>query len=333
MSKSITSNPSFGAETSAEEVAASLSSHITGKVILVTGVTPGGLGAHFVEVSAAHKPKLLILAGRDPSKLAESTKAIESAHPDVKTRALELDLSSQAKVRKAAEEVLSWSEPIDLLVNNAAIMAAPYQKTVDGLESQFGTNHIGHFLFTNLIMPKILQSKSPRIVNVSSSGHRLSAIRWDDLDFKDGKEYNKWAAYGQAKTANILFSVALAEKLGSKGLTAFSLHPGVISTNLARFVSESMEKDFAELHELDKQLGNKEGNASLSDIKWKTLTQGTATHVVAAFDPALARHNGVFLIDCQLAPDDDIKPYALDKTNAERLWKLSEDIVGQKFTY
>ena len=185
MSASVTSNPEFGFSTSAEEVAAAFSSSIAGKTILVTGVSPGGLGAHFCKVVAPHGPKLLILAGRSLSNCAKTAKELEAAHPGIATRTLELDLSSQAQVRKAAAEVLSWPEPIDVLVNNAAVMATPYEKTVDGLELQFGTNHIGHFLFTNLIMPNLLTSPNgPRIVNVSSGGHRFSDIRWDDLGFQ-----------------------------------------------------------------------------------------------------------------------------------------------------
>ena len=185
MAASITSNPSFGSSTTAEEVAAALASNIAGKTILVTGVTPGGLGANFAKVVAAHQPKLLILANRTPSKLTETAKEIETAYPGVATRTLELDLSSQAQVRKAAAEVLSWPGPIDVLVNNAGVMATPYSKTPEGLEMQFGTNHIGHFLFANLIMPKLLESTAgPRVVSVSSDGHRLSDIRWDDLDFQ-----------------------------------------------------------------------------------------------------------------------------------------------------
>ncbi|RDX44010.1 dehydrogenase [Lentinus brumalis] len=320
MSASITSNPGFNASTAAEEVAAVLSSHIAGKTILVTGVTPGGLGAHFAKVVAAHKPKLLILAGRSVPKAAETARELEAAHPGVATRTLELDLGSQAQIRKAAAEVLSWPEPIDVLVNNAGIMATPYGKTVDGIESQFGTNHIGHFLFTNLIMPKLLESKQgPRVVNVSSNGHRLSDIRWDDFNFQDGKTYNKWLAYGQSKTANILFSVGLAQRLGSKGLKAFSLHPGTIMTNLGR---SATQEDFEALQALDSGFG---------EFKFRNLSQGTATHVVAAFDPKLDEHNGAYLQDCQPAPDEDLKPHAVDKNSAARLWKLSEELVGQRF--
>ncbi|TFK78017.1 NAD(P)-binding protein, partial [Polyporus arcularius HHB13444] len=216
---------------------------------------------------------------------------------------------------------------IDVLVNNAGIMATPYGKTVDGIESQFGTNHIGHFLFTNLIIPKLLESKQGRVVNVSSNGHRLSDIRWDDFNFQDGTTYNKWVAYGQSKTANILFSVELAQRLGSKGLKAFSLHPGTIMTNLGRSATND---DFEALQALDRALGNKAG---FEEFKWKNLSQGTATHVVAAFDPKLDEHNGAYLQDCQAAPDEEMKPYAVDKNSAARLWKLSEQLVGQSFDF
>ncbi|KAI0720186.1 hypothetical protein C8T65DRAFT_633744 [Cerioporus squamosus] len=312
----LTSNPGFDASTTAEEAASALASHITGKTILVTGVIPGGLGAHFVKAIAAHQPKLLILADLSSPKLAEVAKELEAAHPGVATRTLEIDLSSQAAVRKAAAEVLSWPGPIDVLVNNAGVMATHYQKTADGLEMHFGTNYVGTFLFTNLIMPKLLESKSgPRVVSVSSDGHRLSDIRWDDLDFQDGKVYNMWRAYGQSKTALMLFTIELARRLGSKGLRAFSLHPGAIWTNLSRFTTDN---DWAALR---------------IQMKIKNFSQGTSTYVVAAFDPKLDEHNGAYLQDCQLAPDDDVKPYAVDKNSAVRLWKLSEKLVGQTFDY
>ncbi len=185
MVASITSNRNFNASTTAEEAATALSSAIAGKAILVTGITLGGLGAHFVKVVAAHQPKLLILAGRSAMQSAETARELDAAHPGVAVRTLELDLSSQVNVRKAAAEVLSWQGPVDVLVNNAAVMGTPYEKTVDGIEMQFGTNHIGHFLFTNLIMRKLLESSTgPRVVNVSNAGHRRSDIRWDDVGFQ-----------------------------------------------------------------------------------------------------------------------------------------------------
>ena len=182
----MTSQHQFDEKTTAAEVAQTLSSEIRGKVVLTTGVSPNGLGASFVQTIAAHSPKLLILAGRDASKADQTASDIKSKHPDVATRTLVLDLGSQKQVRDAAAEVNKYEENIDVLVNNAGVMAAPYGTTSDGLEIQFGTNHIGHFLFTNLILSKILASPAPRVVNVSSDGHRLSPIRWNDVGFEVG---------------------------------------------------------------------------------------------------------------------------------------------------
>lgn len=166
------------------EVAQALSSHIKGKTILTTGVSPNGLGASFVQTIAVHGPKLLILAGRDASKIDQTASEIKSINPSVSTRSLILDLGSQAQIREAAAEINGYAENIDVLVNNAGVMAVPYGTTADGLETQFGTNHIGHFLFTNLILDKILASPSPRIVNVSSNGHSIGPVRWDDVGFE-----------------------------------------------------------------------------------------------------------------------------------------------------
>jgi NAD(P)-dependent dehydrogenase (short-subunit alcohol dehydrogenase family) len=152
---------------------------------LITGVTQGSLGAEVALQLSRHRPGLIILAGRNLSKIQATENVIKSASPGISTRLLKLDLSSQKQVRKAAEEVNHYAEPVDRLINNAAIMAAPYSATEDGLESQFGTNHIGHFLFTNLIMPKILTAgKGARIVNVSSAGHKREQMRFDDYNFE-----------------------------------------------------------------------------------------------------------------------------------------------------
>jgi NAD(P)-dependent dehydrogenase (short-subunit alcohol dehydrogenase family) len=221
----------------ASTIASSLSANIAGKIVLTTGVTQNGLGATFVEEIAKHKPTLLILAGRSVSKIQATIDKIKE-HAEsaaVPTRMLLLDLSSQAQIRTAAQEVLAYPERrIDVLVNSAGIMGGPYATTSSGLELQFGSNHIGHFLFTNLIMGSLVASPHARIVNVASDGHRFSGIRFDDANFQDGKVYDQWEAYGQSKTANILFSKGLAVRLGKRGVRAYSLHPGVaMGTSLA----------------------------------------------------------------------------------------------------
>lgn len=243
----------------ASTIASDNADNIAGKTILTTGVTQGGLGSTFVELVAQYKPHLLILAGRSANKVQATVDKIK-ANPrssDIPVKVLELDLASQKSVRKAAETVLSWSDVdhIDVLVNSAGIMAGPYKTTQEGIESQFGSNHIGHFLFTNLLLPKILVSPSPRVVNVSSDGHRFGGVRFDDWNFQNGKVYEQWEAYGQSKTANILFSRALAEKLGAKGLRSYSLHPGVVfGTSLAPHGLS--DEDLASLGVLDYMFGS-----------------------------------------------------------------------------
>jgi NAD(P)-dependent dehydrogenase (short-subunit alcohol dehydrogenase family) len=231
-------------------IAADLSSSIKGKVVLTTGVSPNGLGAHFVETIAKHHPRLLILAGRSIEKVRATADKIaaDPAAAGVETRILILDLASQQQIHDAAKEVLSWKDvdAIDVIVNSAGIMGGPHQTTVEGIENQFGSNHIGHFLFTNLIMSRILAAKNPRVVNISSNGNWLGPVRFSDYNFQDGKVYDMWEAYGQSKSANVLFSKGLAKRLGGKGLKSYSLHPGVtFGTSLGPGID--MDKDMAAL--------------------------------------------------------------------------------------
>ena len=253
----------YDTNTTADVLIHDLQKEIAGKTILVTGASPGGLGAIFAEQIAKANPKLLILAGRTISKLQSTADTIVRANNSIETRTLPLDLESFTQVREAAATVNGWADVphIDVLVNNAGIMACEYATTENRIERQFAAGHLGPFLFTNLIMRKLLAAPSPRVVMVSSNGHRLSAIRWLDIGFsvinvpriacyhirnranapQEGKSYNKWRAYGQAKTANILMGVALAKRLGEKGLTAVSLHPGAIKTNLSAHLDWQVE--------------------------------------------------------------------------------------------
>ncbi|KAF7559300.1 hypothetical protein G7046_g4852 [Stylonectria norvegica] len=322
--------------TTVDELTSDYASIIKGKVILTTGVTPGGLGATFVEVIAASNPGLLILAGRNAAKCQKTADTIAAKHPNVKTRVLILDLGSLAAVRKAADEVNSWADvpEIDVLVNNAAVMATDYALTPDGFETQFGTNHLAHFLFTNLIIDKILAAKAPRVVSVSSDGHRLGPVRFADPHYSNGEHYNKWTAYGQAKTANMLFAVSLAEKLGKRGLQAYSLHPGVImNTGLGGHLDFASEDgDFKTLAAADKYLGNKEGWGQFDFVG---ADVGSATHAFAAFDQSIADKNGAYLQKCRVSDPfvDTYKPWASDPVEATKLWKLSEELVRQEFSY
>ncbi|PYI03254.1 short-chain dehydrogenase [Aspergillus sclerotiicarbonarius CBS 121057] len=317
----------YNFQTTAEEVARDCQDAIANKTVLVTGVSPGGLGAEFAKVIAVHRPSLIILASRNRLKAQQTAKEIADIAPTVSTRVLKLDLDSQTQVRNAAQEVLAYDEHIDVLVNNAGVMAPPFALSEDRVESQFATNHVGHFLFTNLIMSKLVGC---RIVNVSSNGHQLGPVRFHDWNFDNGKNYDAWLAYGQTKSANMLFSVSLAQKLGRKGITSVSLHPGTIQTNIAQDnwdeLAESLTKWFTVLGYV------RDGQ---KDIPWKTLSQGVATHVFAAFHPSLSpsENNGSYIQDCTVLKPEDVRSWARDPIEAEQLWKLTEEIVGEKFEY
>ncbi|KAH8648472.1 dehydrogenase [Xylariales sp. PMI_506] len=328
----------YTADTTAEEVASDCRAQIANKTILVTGASPSGLGASFATIAAKYGPACIILATRDLAKARETAAQIAAAAPEVRTHAVELDLASLSRVRAAAERIAALGEEIDVLVNNAGVMAAPYATTEDGIESQFATNHVGHFLLTNLLLPKMLERGGGgggrsvvRVVNVASNGFRFGPVRLEDWNFDDGNVYDRWASYAQSKSANMLFSVGLAQKLGNRGVISMSLHPGVIvTTQLSRSIA--ME-DFAELDVLDKKLGNRSYLAK--PFRFKEPSQGIATHMFAAFHPSLEspEYNGSYLQDCQVENVEHIQSWARDSVYARQLWTLSETLVGQKFEY
>ncbi|KAK9767814.1 hypothetical protein K7432_002096 [Basidiobolus ranarum] len=314
----------FGFETTAEEVAKRHAKHITGKNILITGCTLGGLGAECCRVIAKHEPGLLVVAGRRLESITETINQIKLESPNANLKSLIVDLASLESVRNAAQEVLCFPEHIDVLINNAAVFNATYTKTQDGYESQFGTNHLGPFLFTNLIMSKILANThgESRIINVSSAGHIMSPIRFEDPFFGDGNLYDKYKAYGQSKTANILFTRSLIARYHNQNLLAFSLHPGSILTNLQQGV---------DIFSPDDPMVDYQGNPlTQEDHQQKTVGQGAATHIVAAFDPSIKSHPGSYLQDCQI-DDDAVAFYAKSDDDAARLWALSEKLVGSTF--
>ncbi|KAG7151005.1 Short-chain dehydrogenase TIC 32 like protein [Verticillium longisporum] len=336
------STPSFDQDTKASDLVRHYAANIVNKTILVTGVSPSGLGDSFIRQIAPSKPAKLILACRIPAKFQKLVDEIASTHPEIKIKTLELDLASFSNVRKAAEMVITSPEisHIDVLVNNAGIMAVPFSLTEDGFETQFQTCHLGHFLFTNLIMNRILASKEPRIepriVNISSNGHRLGTMRWTDYNFSDGKYYEKWAASGQAKTANILMGISLAEKLGDRGLLASSIHPGGIMTDLVSHHTGPFDDFVEDLRQADARIGTRfMWGFEKTGGNFKDLDEGVATHVFAAFDPTIAKNNGGYFDDCQLADPfkEQVYPWATSKPDAEMLWTLSEKLVGQEFRY
>ncbi|KAK7743715.1 hypothetical protein SLS62_010494 [Diatrype stigma] len=327
-------SPKYDKHTTGSQLVNDLKANIEGKVILVTGVTPSGIGAGFSLAVAKASPRLIILAGRNPASAKKTAEDIANVNPAVLTRTLTIDLSSFKSVRDAASQVNSWEDVpfIDVLVNNAAIAATPWEKTEDGFENQFATNHLGHFLLTNLLTGKILASKTPRVVSVSSNAHRLNPIRWSDINFGDGKYYNKWWAYGQSKTANNLFAVQLAAKLGHRNLQAYSLHPGVfLGSGLSDHLNWE-ETDFGTLKEAEAVMGT---CYLYRDFEPKNADEIIATHIYAAFTDDLRKNNGAYLLDCHVADqyEEEVWPWSIDRIEADRLWTLSEELVGQKFQY
>jgi NAD(P)-dependent dehydrogenase (short-subunit alcohol dehydrogenase family) len=312
-------------ESTGDEVVAAFKDSVQGKTIVITGPSKGGIGAETAVSLAKASPALLILAGRSESKAAAVISQITEISSDVNVQFINVDLGSQKSVRKAAAEINAITTKIDLLINNAAIMACPYAKTEDGIESQFGTNHIGHFLLTALLVDKILAAGAgSRIINVSSSAIQ-GTIRYDDYNFQDGAAYNPWLGYGQAKISNVVFSRALARKLKSRGIFSFSLHPGSIRSGLQVHMNSAPGGREAAIAKA-KAATEKAGNEFVLESE-KTLQQGCATTLVAALDPSIEPQSGSYLWNSDVR---DEQPWTAEE-DQEKLWALSERLTGVKF--
>lgn len=315
----------FGFASTADEVLEELD--LAGRTILVTGGY-SGLGQETARALAA-KGAHVILSGRDATKLSATADEIAELTA-ARVDSLVCDLASLASIRAAGEEARERFGHIDVLINNAGVMAAPLTRTADGFETQFGTNHLGHFALTRELMPLIEHGERQRIVNVSSRGHHIAPVDFDDPNF-ERRAYDPWIAYGNSKTANVLFAVGLEERFGGRGIHGYALHPGAIHTNLGRHMSEA---DMAALMERIRKNAEKTGE---TPQPFKTIPQGAATTCWVATAPELDARGGSYAEDCQVAEVDDSSPtrgvrsYALDKGNADRLWELSEALTGEKF--
>jgi NAD(P)-dependent dehydrogenase (short-subunit alcohol dehydrogenase family) len=299
----------FGAKTTATEVLVGID--LTGRVALVTG----GYSGIGIETTRAlsNAGATVVVPARRPDTAREAVHSI----PRVEIETLDLgDLDSVAAL---ADRLLAAGRPIDLMIDSAGIMACPETRLGAGWEAQFATNHLGHFALVNRIWP-LLADGGARVVSVSSRGHQRSGIRWDDIDFRTG--YDKWEAYGQAKTANALFAVWL-DRLGhASGVRSFAVHPGAILTPLQRHLAnEEMQR-----------LGWIDEHGELADPdRFKTPEQGAATQVWAATSARLAGIGGVYCENVDIAVIDNeatlggVRSYAIDPSEAERLWALSAD--------
>lgn len=311
----------FGATSTADEV---LEGHdLTGRTILVTGGY-SGIGRETARAMGA-KGAHVIIAGRDEAKLAETASEL-SDETGTSFETLACDLASLDSVRQAGAEARDRFDKIDVLINNAGVMACPKGETADGFERQFGTNHIGHFQLTKELMPLIENGSSQRIVNLSSRAHHRDGVHFDDPNYEN-REYEKWESYGQSKTANVLFTVALENRLADRGIHAYAVHPGGIQTNLGRHLSEQ------DVADLVAAIQRNEGG----DFSFKTEAQGAATTCWAATSPELEGAGGVYCEDCHVADTDDedrrgsVRSYAIDPDKAEKLWAMSEEMVGERF--
>lgn len=275
---------------------------------------------------------MLILVGRSAAKCAPVVAAIHSIDPAVAVKFVEADLSSLASVRAAAASVVA--DPgvtrIDVVINNAGVMAAPLTRSADGHELQLAVDHLAHFVLTNALRPKLAPGGGARVVNLASSMHRYSGVRWADPDFREAGSYTPWLGYGQAKTCNVLFSVGLR----ARGVRAYSLHPGSVASGLqAHLTPELVDDAVTRLYGPDKSV-----MANMQSLQPKTPQQGCATTLVAALDPSLPDEKpgrGVFLQDCGVVVDDaaNLAEWAVDEKDAERCWHMSEELVGEKFAW
>lgn len=313
----------FTAQTTATEVVAG--HDLSGKTALVTGAS-SGLGIETARaLLSAHAE--VIFAVRDRAKGERVAQQLRETTGNQKAHVLEVDLGSLASIRQAGAQFLTRWSTLHLLVNNAGVMAPPQSATLDGFELQFGTNHLGHYLLTRLLLPALLAAAPARVVVLSSSAHRRSDVHFEDLNYHH-RPYDKWEAYGQSKTANALFAVGLTHHAGHQGITANAINPGAIATGLQQYLSP---EDRLALGWVDEQ------GRQTTRLNWKTPEQGAATSLWAAVGQELEGISGRYLEDCQEAvlldpdapfPGYGCRPYALDPERAERLWAVSQALVG-----
>ncbi len=312
----------FGYRTTALDVVENID--LSGKNAIVTGGY-SGIGYETV-IALVTAGASVTIAGRDSQRAAEAVDAISAMDLKGLVTASNLDLGSLESVRGFATGYSEQNEHLDILINNAAVMACPQEQTSDGFELQFGTNHIGHYALVRLLLPKLLASTGARVVCLSSTGHMISPVVFDDINFEN-RAYDPWASYGQAKSANSLTAVAIQSLYADQGLEAFAVHPRGIMTALQRHMS----KDDIE----SRGWVDSEGNVN---ERFKTVAEGASTSTWAATSPHLQGKGGVYLEDCGFAEVCEARPefpkgvisYAVDKDQAARLWQLSEEMIESK---
>jgi NAD(P)-dependent dehydrogenase (short-subunit alcohol dehydrogenase family) len=316
----------FGAKSTTDEVLAGVD--LAGKRVLVTGVS-AGLGVETARALAAHGADI-VGAARDLGKAKQATDAAGVAANGGSLELVELDLADLASVRRAADALVADGRRFDLVIANAGVMATPFGHTKDGFETQFGTNHLGHFVFVNRIAALI--KDGGRLVNLSSAGHRFSDVNLDDPGFEH-TEYAPFVAYGRSKTANILFAVEFDRRHKGRGVRATAVHPGGIQTELGRYMTPEV------IQELMDNISRVQAAAGAPQFEWKTIPQGAATScwagVVAAADAVGAHYcedcHVAHVVDADAEIREGVRSYALDPEHAKALWAKSEAMVGETF--
>lgn len=312
----------FDRTTTADEVVADVD--LTGKTYLVTGAS-SGLGEEAARALAARGARV-ILAVRTPEKGEAAAAAIRARHPDARLEVRLVDLGSLDSIRRFTDEVRAHHTVLHGLIANAGVMATDEARTSDGFELQFGTNHLGHFLLVNRLMPLLRAGAPARVVAMSSGAHRLASVDLDDPNFEQ-RAYDRWDAYGQSKSANALFALALDERHAAEGVRAFTVAPGIISeTNLHHHLTPEMFEPL------------RARQPGVVTLPRKTLAAGAATMVWALVSPELSARGGDFLEDCGFAEinPDPVLPYGVipwvrNRDLAEQVWTLSEKLVGERF--
>src|SRR6202789_3765874 len=320
----------FGATSTTDDVLEGV--NLRGKRVLVTGVS-AGLGVETARALVAHGADV-VGAARDLSKAKAATAGVQAAAKNGGGLELvELDLASLDSVRVCADALVDNGKPFDLVIANAGVMATPFGKTADGFETQFGANHLGHFVLVNRIAS--LMKPGSRLVNLSSAGHRYSDVDLDDPNF-ERTPYDPWAAYGRSKSANILFAVEFDRRHKGNGIRATAVHPGGIQTELSRHIGEEG------INQLVERINAATRAAGEPDFKFKTIPQGAATSVWAAAVAAGEDVGGRYCENChvsEIVADDvvitpvseGVRRYALDAAHADALWRKSEEMVGESF--
>lgn len=331
---------SFDRSTTTDEVLDGID--LTGRRVVITGAA-SGLGLESARSLAAHGASITAVA-RSRERADGAVEQIQELVPGADVEAGVADLGDLATIRAFTDDFLAHHDRIDVLLNNAGVMACPFGRTADGFETQFGTNHLGHFLLTARLMSAVLAGDSPRVVTLSSAGHSRSDVDLDDPNF-ESTEYSPWLAYGRAKTANALFARELANRYGDRGVLSYSVHPGGIVTDLGRHLTQELiDEMLSNAVRRSDEAAERDGSPDAAEerprgMQFKSVEAGAATQVWASTssDADLLGHNGAYLADCGLGVlgadpgTNGFTAYLLDDEKASALWTISEELVGEGF--